>query len=345
MPGPKKYFIQEHLHREVFHGGICNIDAEKIFLLQGYRAIAFPGTFNFSIKAKLQRLIYLFNMLFLVKAGDMVVFQFPLYAGMHILLLKLLRIRGAYIVCFISDIEGLRIKDDTILAKEKKALRRFSLFISHNPRMTLWLLSLAPNAAIAEIQFFDYLTTPVNRPRKKGYKIAFAGNLLKSPFIQHLEALKGPCANTTFLVYGPGHAQPFSFPSNAVHKGVFPPYDIVQQLEGSFGLVWDGPDITNCTGVFGDYLAYNSPHKLSLYIMAALPLIVPEMSASAELVRQYNIGVTIKHLADIETVINGITEAEYESMVNNTRALAARISEGKFLAEALNRLGKTVYEN
>jgi hypothetical protein len=340
MPDRKKYFIQEHLHREVFHGGICNIDAEKIFLKQGYQAIEFPGTFDFSLKAKWQRVIYLIKMLLTVAAGDIVVFQFPLYARIHMLLTKLLRVKGVHVICFIIDIDGLRIQDNAMLAKEKKALRRFTLFISLNPRLTQWLRSLVPNAIIEEIQFHDYLTTPVSTPRKKTTQIAFAGNLQKSPFIQHLDQLTASCPTTTFLLYGPDYPPQLSFPNNAVHKGIFPPYDIVRHLEGSFGLVWDGPDITSCTGPFGAYLAYNSPHKLSLYIMAGTPLIVPEMSASAGLVTKYRIGITIKQLADIETAINNISDAAYQTMVENTRALAARISEGKCLGEALESIGK-----
>jgi hypothetical protein len=345
MPGPKKYFIQEHLHRETYHGGIGNIDVEKVLVSLDYKAIEFPGYFNFSLKAKWQRFLYLFKMFGTVAAGDLVVFQFPLHARIHNLLVKLLRIKGVHMVCLIADIDGLRINDAAILAKEKKALRRFSIFISHNARMSQWIRSVKPNANIAEIRFFDFLTTPVNRPRKKAPQIVFAGNLAKSPFIQHLEQLAGPCPNTTFFIYGPDYPAQLPFPKNAVNKGIFPPYEIVHHLEGSFGLVWDGPHMATCSGIFGDYLAYNSPHKLSLYIMAGIPLIVPKMSASAGLVEQYGIGCTINRLADIETVINTISDAAYEAMVENTRSLADDISKGKRLQQALHQLEKTLYEN
>jgi hypothetical protein len=87
MPAAKKYFIKEHLHREVFHGGIGNVDAEKIFIAKGYQAIEFPGTFDFSIKSKLKRLLYLIPLFFRISSGDLVVFQFPLYAKIHELLI------------------------------------------------------------------------------------------------------------------------------------------------------------------------------------------------------------------------------------------------------------------
>jgi hypothetical protein len=338
MPAPNKYFIQEHLHREVFHGGITNIDAERVLLASGYKAIVFPGTFDFSFRAKLKRFVYLVRIFLTISAGDRVVFQFPLYARIHAILLKLLRIRKAHIVCLIADIEGLRMLDNKLVEQEKKLLRRFSLFISHNERMSQWIRSLVPKAVIAEIQFFDFLTPPIDRPGKKSLQIAFAGNLQKSPFIQHLEQVQGECPNTTFLIYGPGYPKHLPFPANAVYKGIFPPYETVKQLEGSFGLIWDGPSVSTCSGIYGEYLAYNSPHKLSLYILAGIPLIVPAISASALLVKRYGIGITIKQLDHIETAISAISDAEYQQMVENTRRLAVGISQGKRLEGALHEL-------
>jgi hypothetical protein len=342
MKSFSKYFIQEHLHREVFHGGISNVFVEKILLSRGYKAIEFPGTFDFSLPSKLKRFIYLLKMLFSIQAGDIVVFQFPLYARIHLLLLKLLRKKGVHIVCLITDIEGMRILDTDMLAKEKRILSGFSLFISHNKRMTEWLRSVviprARGAMVVEIGFFDYLATPAKQYRHRSMQIAFAGNLEKSPFIQHLEQVQATCANTTFLIYGPGYPKHLPFPANAVFKGILPPNDLVQHIEGSFGLLWDGGDISNCTGHYGEYLSYNSPHKLSLYILAGIPLIVPDMSASALLVKQYGIGITIKQLGDIEQAINTITDAEYKLMVDNTRSLANDISKGNRLEGALNEL-------
>lgn len=345
MSAAKKYFIQEHLHREVFHGGIFNIDAEKIFLSAGYKAIEFPGTFDFSLMAKWERVAYLIKMFFTVAAGDLVIFQFPLYAKIHILLLQLLRLKGAKVICLIIDIEGLREGNASVLEKEKKALRRFPAFIVHNERMYHWIQSLVPKVPIAQLQFFDFLTTPVSHFQKKDTRIVFAGNLHKSRFIQDLEKLSGPCPEITFSVYGPGCPAQNTFPANADYKGVFAPYELVDHLQGSFGLVWDGTSIESCTGSYGDYLAYNSPHKLSLYIMAGIPLIAPKMSASALLIEQYGIGCTIDRLSDIGDVIRNISDSAYQKMVDNTRLLAVQLSQGHFLKRALTELEQTVCEN
>lgn len=343
MAGSKKYFIQEHLHRTVFHGGICNIDIEKIFLRNGYGAIAFPAVNSFSLLAKWQRAIYLIKTFFAVAAGDIVIFQFPLYARMHVILVALLRWKGAHIVCLIADIEGLRDGDATLLEKEKKALRRFLFFIVHNSRMKDWVLSLVPNATIAQFEFFDYLTTPVSNSRKKDNRVVFAGNIQKSPFVLDLERIYEKYPQLKFVIYGPHYPEKAGVPKNVEYKGVFEPYELVNHIEGSFGLVWDGMSIERCTGTYGEYLAYNSPHKLSLYIMTGIPLIAPNMSAGAILIKKYGIGCVIESLTELAEVINNIDESAYLAMVQNTRSLALKISQGECLTEALATLEENIF--
>jgi hypothetical protein len=341
MPAAKKYFIKEHLHREVFHGGIGNVDAEKIFIAKGYQAIEFPGTYDFSIKSKFKRLLYLIRLFFRFGPGDLVVFQFPLYAKIHELLITLLRIKGVSIICLILDIDGMRSGDSAILEKEVKAFRRFRFFIVHNERMQEWLHPLVPKAAIAQLQFFDFLATPVHKHRSKETRVIIAGDLSKMTFIQKL----GQLTQLSFSVYGAGYPSINTIPVNTTFHGVFPPYDLVHLLQGSFGLVWYGPDIDSFAGNYGKYLTIITPHKLSLFIMAGIPVIVPATSASAILVKQYGIGCTIDRLSDIDKVVNDISDSDYQKMVDNTRPLAIQLSQGHFLKRALTELEQTVYEN
>jgi hypothetical protein len=339
MSAAKKYFIKEHLHREVYHGGIGNVDAERIFLAQSYQAIEFPGTYDFSIRSKWKRLLHLFRLFFSISSGSLVVFQFPLYAKIHELLITLLRLKGVKIICLILDIDGWRNGNDKILEKEKKAFRRFRLFIVHNERMQQWLQSIVPNATIAQLQFFDFLATPSNQFRSKDNRIIIAGDLEKTAFIQKL----GQLPQLSFSIYGSGYSENRAFPENAAYKGVFPPYELVHNLQGSFGLVWYGSDIENFTGSYSSYLTAISPHKLSLFVMAGIPMIVPATSASAILVKQYGIGCTINRLSDIDQVIKNISEAEYQRMIDNTRPLAIQLSQGHFLKKALTELEQKVY--
>jgi hypothetical protein len=204
--------------------------------------------------------------------------------------------------------------------------------------MQQWLQAQMPQAAIAQIQFFDFLIKPALVTRKKDTHLIIAGDLQKAAFIQKLGALP----SLSFSVYGAGYSPNNKFPENTAYKGKFPPYELVHHLEGAFGLVWYGPDIESFTGSYGSYLTIITPHKLSLFIMAGIPLIVPASSASAILVKKYGIGCTIDRLSDIENVINNMTGDEYQKMVENTRPLAVKLSQGHFLKEALQQLEKTI---
>src|ERR1700754_4414605 len=122
----KKYFISEHLQREVFHGGIGNVDAEKIFVQQGYKRLFFPAHYNFSFWGKLKRATFLLQCWFSIPANAIVVFQFPVLATMNKLLLKWLGSKGVTRLCFIADIDGIKDGDDQLLQKQINALKTYS---------------------------------------------------------------------------------------------------------------------------------------------------------------------------------------------------------------------------
>src|SRR5688572_3371321 len=102
-----KYFLQEHLHRHVVHGGIGNIDAEKILLSKGFQPICFPCFDSFSLPAKWKRLWFLLRTWFSLPAASIVVVLFPVMPRLHQLLIRLLRYRkNITLVCFITDSDG-----------------------------------------------------------------------------------------------------------------------------------------------------------------------------------------------------------------------------------------------
>ncbi|MBO9201675.1 MULTISPECIES: hypothetical protein [Niastella] len=334
MPIAKKYFIQEFLHHEFVHGGIGNVDGEKIFVSRGYRPIDFPGRMDFSIQSKLKRFLYLIRLFFSLSSRDLVVFQFPLYAKIHQLLITLLSIKGAQIICVIQDMEGWRDDNRQLFEKEKKALRRIRLFVAHNERMQQWLQTLVPKATIECFQFHDFLTTPVCKNRSKQNHIVIAGDLAKTTFIEKL----GQLPRLSFSVYGEGYPVKNTVPDNVTFKGVYPPYELVHHVQGSFGLVWYGEAIDSFDGIYSSYLTVITPHKLSLYILAGIPVIVPATSASAILVKQYGIGYSIEKLSEMEEMIRNTSDQEYQAMVENMRPLAMQISQGHFLTKALDQL-------
>lgn len=338
-----KYFLQEHLHRHVVHGGIGNIDAEKILLAKGFQPICFPCLDSFSLPAKWKRLRFLLRTWLALPAGAIVVFQFPVMPRLHQWLIRLLASRKKItLVCFITDIDGLKDGDEGLLQREMKALRRYVYFIVHNQAMENWLKRIVPESKVAQITFFDFLASPTKTTRHSSYAVAFAGNLEKSRFLAQLDKLQQGHPLVRFILYGAGVEPTPHWPANVVYKGVYEPYQLPQHLEGSYGLVWDGDSIDDCTGSLGHYMAYISHHKLSLYLIAGMPVITAKKAASASLVEQYGIGYAVNSLHEIEALIGQTDEATYQRMVQNTYALAEKITQGKCLGEALDNIEKSI---
>jgi hypothetical protein len=340
----KKYFIQQYLQEEYLHGGVGGTDAERVLFAKGFEPILFPHQKRFSLFAKISRFFFLARMLFTIENGSLVVFLFPVYAKMNKLLLNWLRIKkGIHIICFIADINGLKDGDDKVLSAEIAFFRQFRYFIVHSEPMKVWLHQyVSPGVKVTTIEFFDFLTTPVNAVRHISFDIVFAGNLEKSSFLKELHLLSANSPLLRFHLYGTGLANDVLRQKNITYHGVGKPYDLPAKLTGSFGLLWDGDSIDKPGGSLGHYMQFISHHKLSLYIISKLPVIVPVTAASAPLIEKYGIGFAVNSLFEIEEKIKAITEKEYRQMQANMQPLAERISKGECLGNATDEIMKQI---
>lgn len=340
----KKYFIRQYSFLEYMHGGIGFADAEAILEKEGFQPIAFPCHDQFSGRAKLTRLFFLLKTFFSIRGPAIVVFIFPVYAGMAKLLLWLFSLRpGVHIICFIGDIDGIKDGDNTQLEAGIKLLQRYRYFIVHNVAMQQWVEQHIPGSKTAAINFFDFLAKPFEGQRIFSGDIAFAGNLEKSSFLEKLGKLQSSASATHFFLYGPGCSGQMRLQTNATWAGVEKPYDLPAKINGSFGLLWDGDSIEEPGGSLGNYMQYISHHKLSLYIISGLPVIVTAIAGSAYLVEKYKIGITIRSLYEIEDKIKSITNDQYQQMKKNMQPLAEKISTGGCIKEALQKLMPEIY--
>ncbi len=265
MVGHKRcYFIQEHTAEGIFHGSIGNADIERVLLEHRSLPIRFPYHESFSPWAKIARMAFLLKLLLTLPRGAIVFFQHPVYAGMNKLLLKLLRYRKSItVVCFITDISGLKFGNDALLKTEIKQFRQYRYFIIHNKAMEAWLTTWVPGHRSAMIRFFDFLTIPGTHLRTNTRSIAFAGNLEKSGFLEKMDQVAQHCPSVSFNLYGPHVTAAMQACSNVKYKGVVEPYALPQVLEGAFGLIWDGEGVERPEGSMGHYMQYITHHKTS----------------------------------------------------------------------------------
>jgi hypothetical protein len=143
-------------------------------------------------------------------------------------------------------------------------------------------------------------------------------------------------AGTDFNLYGVGYEADEK--ENVKYWGSFPPADLPEVMEGSFGLVWDGSSTDTCSGTYGEYLRINNPHKVSLYLASGMPVIIWEEAALAKLIRDNGCGITVGSLSEIPERIGSMTPEEYETIRKNTRKIAGRLRGGRYTQRALRRI-------
>ncbi len=332
---PAIYFIQEHLHRQPRHGGIGNTDMEKVLLREGYQPIQFPGLYSSSLLTKIQRLAHLARIILSLPRKAVVIYQHPLYAGIHRALVKWLgKLRGITFICIILDIDGVRDENSLLLRKELSLFREMDYLVVHNDTMAGWLSAQKVNRPYACLEFFDFLAPPIAVSRSLSPVVVYAGNLDRAGFVKKL----GEVAAVRFHIYGEPTPGQHDYSPNTIYKGAFEPYELAEHLEGSFGLVWNGDETDQLKGPYHEYIKLISPHKLSQYLLAGLPVIVHEEAAAAKLVRQLNIGFTIRSLSEIPEKIAALSEQEYAGYCRHGSEVARRIRGGEGVTTAVKSI-------
>ena len=163
--------------------------------------------------------------------------------------------------------------------------------------------------------------------------IVIAGNLSrqKSAYIYQLNDITDHCH---YNLYGIGYDGKDT--ENVSYKGAFSPDELISQLQGQYGLVWDGESCDTCSGAFGEYLKYNNPHKFSLYLAAGLPVIIWKSAALAVYVEKYGLGMCIDSLKELDSRLSAITSDDYLRMVENVAKYRKSLVNGCHLKEALD---------
>ena len=275
---------------------------------------------------------------------DTVLIQYPLI-NTTINFKKVLRklSNNSNTIVLIHDMDSLRYRPEAqgkilcerIRREDQGILKEAGVVISHNEEMSKKIIEYGVNKErIVNLKIFDYLyDKEVINCGKINNKIIIAGNLSseKSRYITKLKSLK----NIQFNLYGVGYDDDKS--QNITYKGSFKPEELLENLDGQFGLVWDGESTEGCFGGFGEYLKYNNPHKASMYIAANIPIIIWKEAAMAKFIVENDIGYTIEKISDIEELLKKITKEEYNNKLKNIQQISSQIRKGYYLELALLR--------
>jgi hypothetical protein len=246
-------------------------------------------------------------------------------------------------ILLLHDISSLRWGLNN--TKEMQLLKQFDAIICHSLPMAEYLKSNGVSSHFYVLDLFDYLM-PDTYPIRNNYDkntIVFAGNLSKTGFLNQLGSLD----KLHFNLYGvrSPKVEELALIPNVNYRGSFSSEQIVGEIEGGWGLVWDGESLDSCTGLLGNYLRYNASHKFSMYIAACRPVIVWNQSAISAFVDKYHIGISIESLTNLSKKINDITDEEYQLMRTNIVKLKEKITSGAFLSKVLNDVQLDFFTN
>jgi len=353
----EQYYIAVKNNKRNTAGAKAPQDIETLALRRGMKPIYFKRIDNNTrLKQKFSKLITAviaisnwFKVLIKTKKNSLILIQHPMQAiPISNLFIKIIKkIKKSTFVAIIHDLESLRkgIKGIIRYDAQKSAkadnefLKNCDYIICHNEKMKQYLTNIGfSDSQLICLQIFDYLYEGSLPSRKQinNNSVIIAGNLdeNKSGYIYKLKELN---SNIKFHLYGPNFLGN-KYENNIKYYGQAEPNVLPQILEGSFGLVWDGDSLETCSGNTGEYLKYNCPHKVSLYLASEIPVIIWSESAMANFIADNKLGIIVNNLKEIQTKINNITGEEYFEICKAVKKQSILLKEGYYFNTAMDKI-------
>ena len=355
-----KYIVREGIKNKKDHGtfnalGKARSDCEKIFNNNDYKLLNVESSFPIrnGLIGKIRQYINYYQNdiawykeLVKLNKGDIVAIQYPLANKCSNFSRIIKRFnKKINFVLLIHDVDSIRYKDkkeelNLTKARRKKeeisTINNSNYVIIHNSSMKKELERMGVNNKnLFELEIFDYLADSIKPNKIKSDAVIIAGNLMKekAKYLGELYKIK----DVNFNLYGKGYEYKDE-DKNIEYKGSFLPDELTSKLEGKFGLIWDGDSIDTCNGVFGQYMRYNNPHKVSLYLVSEIPVIVRSKSAMSKFVEENKLGFSIDSLNDINKKIKKISDKEYDIMKTNCKKISSKLLKGYYLSNSINRI-------
>lgn len=261
-----------------------------------------------------------------INAGDIIICQFPTWNGLKFErdLVRHVKAYHGRIVIFIHDVEAL-------LSAEHRAELQETVEI-YNEAEVLIVPSIGMKQFLSEQgirngmkfiiqEMWDYPTRlrSLGIAKLKG-EIHFAGNPAGDRFTDAWE-----------------YDVPLKIYSDSVCQGIHvqkmgwlePERLLIELSKGGFGLVWYGNEERR------EYLALSNSLKLSTYLAAGIPVIVPRGISNQCIVEENCLGIVVDTLGEAVEAVKNMKEAEYQKYASAVSRFAPLLREGAFTKKCL----------
>lgn len=340
----KKYFITYSDLIYQHAGSKAKIDICDILKNRGFRPISLPRTRSWHNKSALIvgsfiiGLRRIFRLFFGIPYGSIIVINHPFdFVSMNYALPRIAKKNKAIIIN--HDVEFCRFENNDDWQKREGAEKYKKLYnavsgaIIPSPTIPILKKIGVLDPIIVPLKIFPYLLDISKfQGREFSRSVAFTGNFEKAEFVN---SWLGMDRSYSIELIGI-KADNLELKGNAKYKGSFDADIVPFKVESSFGLVWDGDSVDSCTGNYGNYLRYNSPHKLSLYLAIGIPVFIWREAGMAGFVEENKVGFLIDSLSDIDKILADMTEEKYKEMQENIKPIQRKITDGSYLVEALD---------
>jgi len=274
----------------------------------------------------------------LLKKGDVLFLQYPVKKYFSFLC-NIARIKEAKTVSLIHDLGSFRRKKLTI-EKEISRLSHSDYIIASNENMKSWLKEHGMKKPVGALGLFDYRSASFNeyssKTTSKGTTtIVYAGalSMRKNAFL--IELTKSLSTWNLIIVGNKDGLQGLQDNPHVSYRGFLPSEEFISHIDADFGLVWDGNSLDTCSGEYGTYLRWNSPHKVSFNLRAGLPIIVWKEAGVAPIIEKEGVGLTTNSLQELGTILSNLSQEDLIKMKQNAAQMATKLNQGYFLRKAI----------
>ena len=343
-------YISRNYYNLSTAGNKAKTDNEDTLLEMGAVNLGLHRTVNNSkILAFFLDLAGILRTCLLLRKRDVLFLQYPV-KKYFALLCQVAKLKGAQTICVIHDLGSFRRKKLTV-EKEIARLSHCDYIIASNENMKQWLMGHGMKQPVGSLGLFDYRSASFNEhsassnhehsPSSEAIssealpKIVYAGalSMRKNSFL--VELTKKKLSSWHLVIVGNKDGlQGVQENAHIEYRGFMPSEDFISHIDADFGLVWDGNSLDTCSGDYGEYLRWNSPHKVSFYLRAGLPVIIWKDAAVAPIIEQEGAGIAISSLKELDDVFKKLSADDLKQMKAHAQEMARKLNEGYFLRSA-----------
>lgn len=270
-----------------------------------------------------------------VQPRDLVVVQFPLWEQLDFqaeFIDYLKRIKQIKVIALVHEVPTWLYADDGDRSVIKNdfwftQLRKFDLLVVANEKQARRLVKDEIDIPMVSLQLWDY---------------PYAGPLQEKQFRKQLHYISDQAVtaldyrgSTPIMFYNTEVDEKVANNPSVKHIVGLARDNLIAELADGFGLV-NTVNITEATNPnVVRNSQYNDPIELSMYLAAGMPVVVPDSSAHAQLVKQHHLGLVIHDLNEIDEALSHMTIADYQEMVAAIEPWQKAVSTRYFVKRAL----------